>query len=197
MTVEADHHVTTVEQLRTLYREPSTPVQQKEVDIIDEGGARLIAASPFVVVATTGPNGLDCSPKGGPPGFVKVLDERTLLLPDWSGNNRLDGLQNILADPRVGLVFIYPGHDEVFRVSGTAILSTDPRYTQLFEHEGRAPRVVIAITVTRAFIHCGRAIQFGRLWDGDGRVPAGAMPDIGEVIRAHIARTRELSAAQG
>jgi PPOX class probable FMN-dependent enzyme len=183
--------ISSLEQLRELYRLPSEGVVLKAVDIIDDGATALIAASPFIVFATASENGLDCSPKGGEPGFVHVLDEKTLLLPDWSGNNRIDGLQNILSDPRVGIAFFYPGYPDVFRVNGRAVLSTDEALTSRFEHEGKQPKVVIVITVSEAFIHCGRAVTFGKLWDADARVPAESMPNLRDVVMGHIAYSRE------
>lgn len=186
MSQKHPEEITSVEELRTLYKDPAESVALKSIDIIDEGGAQLIAASPFIVLATSSENGLDCSPKGGDRGFVHVLDEKTLLLPDWSGNNRLDGLQNIIADPRVGLVFFFPGRDEVFRVNGTARLSTAPALTSRFEERGKPPKVVIVITVAEAYVHCGRAIKFGRLWDQDAHIGADAVPSLMDVFLAHV-----------
>ncbi len=189
--METNNLITSVEQLREIYRDPSEGVIYKSIDHIDANAARMIGASPFIVFATSGSNGLDCSPKGGAPGFVQVLDEQTVLLPDWSGNNRLDGLQNIIADPRVGLVFIYPGRDEVFRVNGTAVISADPSLTERFEHEGKQPRSVIVITVAEAYIHCGRAISFGRLWDPEAHVADEAVPNLREMVQTHINYSKE------
>lgn len=185
-----DFRITSVGRLRELYPEPIERVVLKAVGIIDDGAAAMIAASPFLVFATTGESGLDCSPKGGEPGFVHVQDERTLLLPDWSGNNRIDGLLNLIKDPRVGLIFFYPGHETEFRVNGIASISTDPSLTSRFENEGRKPRVVIVITVAEAFIHCGRSVKFGRLWDAESFIPKEGMPDLREVVNAHVEHSR-------
>src|SRR6202167_4116177 len=146
-----DHTITTTEQLEALYADaPYGPALIKEVDYITPEYRKLIEAAPFVVLATSGPDGLDCSPRGDPPGFVRVIDERTLVIPDRRGNNRIDSLRNLVRDPRVALLFLIPGVGETMRVIGRAKISTDPKLTESFIIDGKAPKSVLIVTVEKA-----------------------------------------------
>lgn len=182
--------VTSVEELRQIYRLPSENVVLKQVDLLDDHARGLIALSPFVVLATAGENGLDCSPKGGEPGFVHVLDEKTLVLPDYPGNNRIDGLQNIVRDPRAGIIFFIPGLDEAFRVNGSAWISIDEALLARFTTDDRAPRSVVGLTVDEVYMHCGRAVARAGIWDPEKRLPAEQLPNLHEMFLAHVAYSR-------
>lgn len=177
--------VTTFDDLASLYAPPKESTLKKETDHVNAAGRAFIAASPFVVVATGAPGGLDCSPKGDAPGFVEVSDDgRTLLIPDRRGNNRIDGLKNLVDDPRVGLLFLVPGSNETFRVNGRARISADPALTQRFAVAGKAPATVTVVTVEQAFHHCPKALVRSDLWRrGSAGRPAG-VPTIGEFAKA-------------
>jgi uncharacterized protein len=166
--------VTTADELAMLYARPSERVLKKELDHVDALGRRFIAASPFLVLATGGGGGLDCSPKGDRPGFVEVAtDGRTLFIPDRRGNNRLDGLKNIVDDPHVGLIFLVPGANETYRVNGRARVSADPTLRRRFAVDGKAPATVIVVAVEQAFPHCPKALVRSDLW----RAAAAGLPD--------------------
>src|SRR4051794_35341865 len=161
-----DHLITSMEALEALYCDkPYPPSLFKEADRITPQYRKLIEASPFAVLASCGEDGLDCSPRGDPPGFVRVQDERTLLIPDRQGNNRIDSLRNIVRDPRVALLFLIPGMGETMRVIGRAHISTDPQLTAGFMINGRTPRCVLVVTVERAYFQCTKAIVRSKLWD--------------------------------
>lgn len=173
--IDAAHDLEDPSQLAEHYPEPHPLVVEKVRDHIDEKGQAMIAASPFLVLATQGPQGLDCSPKGDAPGFVVQKDERTLLLPDRPGNNRLDGLRNILSDPRVALIFLVPGQNETFRINGRARISVDPALCERFPQNGKPARAVLVIEVREAFLHCGRALLKAGLWQAQvGEAEAAA-----------------------
>ena len=146
--------------------------------------AALIAASPFAVLATSGPEGLDCSPRGDRPGFVRVADPRTLILPDRRGNNRIDSLRNVVRDPRVALLFLIPGSGTTFRVNGTAVISADPDLLDSFRVDGHAPRTALVITVEAAYFQCARAIIRSRLWEPEARVDLAELPSPGAILAA-------------
>ncbi len=176
--------MTSLERLLEIYPTgPAVNSVAKESRTITPGQARIIGASPFVVVATVGHGGLDQSPRGDHPGFVVVRDERTLVIPDRRGNNRLDTLRNIVADPRVGLIFLVPGLGEELRVRGTAVVSTDPDELARHEVQGKLPASVIVVTVERCYFQCARAIKRSRLWDNDARVDPGTLPTAGQLTR--------------
>ena len=148
----------TIEELEALYEKPAGASLAKEIDHISAGYRALIEAAPFVVIATCGPEGLDCSPKGDAPGFVRILDDRTLAIPDRRGNNRLDGFRNIVRDPRVALLFLIPGVGETLRVNGRAVISTDPKLIESFAVNGKTPRTVLVVSIESIFFHCSKAV---------------------------------------
>jgi uncharacterized protein len=165
--------VTTLAELAALFDAPTQRVVKKELDHVDALGRAFIAASPFAVLATGGTGGLDCSPKGDKPGFVTVSDDgTTLLIPDRPGNNRIDGLKNLIEDPRVGVIFFVPGVNETYRVNGRAQISIDPALKQRFAVNGKEPRVVLVIAVEQAFQHCPKALIRSDFW----RAGSGARP---------------------
>jgi hypothetical protein len=178
----ADHLITSIEQLETLYGEKNPNSIVKEIDHIDANYRKLIEAAPFVAIATGGPEGLDCSPKGDAPGFVRVLDEKTLAIPDRPGNNRLDGFRNILRDPRIGLLFLIPGVGETFRVNGRASISIDPGLMQSFAVNGKLPRSVLIVHVETAYFHCSKAVVRAKLWNEDAKIDRKSLPSTGTII---------------
>src|ERR671934_2953634 len=153
-----DHIVTSIEALGRIYGEPYGPSIAKETDRITAQYRAFIEAAPFFALATAGSDGLDCSPRGDVPGFVRIHDEKTLLVPDRRGNNRIDSLRNIVHDPRVALLFLIPGCGETIRVNGRAQISTDPALTETFVVQGKAPRTVIIVSVDRIYFQCAKAI---------------------------------------
>lgn len=185
MDTIASHMVTTLEELAALYQQPHERVLKKELDHIDALGRAFIAASPFMVLATGGPQGLDCSPKGDTPGFVKVEDDgRTLLIPDRRGNNRIDGLKNIVADPRVGVIFFVPGANECYRVNGRARISVDPILKRRFAVDGKEPTTVMVVSVEQAFQHCPKALVRSNLWKSATAGRPKGVPTIGAFAAA-------------
>lgn len=176
--------IKTIEELEALYGQPGEASLAKEVDYIAPDYRAYIAASPFVTIATAGPDGLDCSPRGDKAGFVRIHDERTLLLPDRRGNNRVDTLRNILRDPRVGLLFVIPGSGNTLRVNGRAHLDTDPALLDSFIMEGKAPRSVMVIAVDSVYFQCARAIARADLWNPALHVDPKTLPSAGQILAA-------------
>jgi PPOX class probable FMN-dependent enzyme len=177
-----DHLVTTMAQLESLYGKPSGPAVAKEIDHINNGYRALIEAAPFVAIATCGPEGLDCSPKGDPAGFVRILDDKTLAIPDRPGNNRFDGFRNILRDPRVAILFLIPGVGETLRVNGRASISIDPELMQSFAINGKLPRSVLVVHIEKIFFHCSKAIVRSKLWDEATKIDRKSLPSTGTII---------------
>lgn len=176
--------IRTVEELEALYGQPSEPSLVKEVPFITTEYRALIEASPFALLATSGPEGLDCSPRGDLPGFVKVQDERTLLMPDRRGNNRADSLRNIVRDGRVGLLFMIPGIGITLRVNGRAHLSTEPTLLESFVMEGKLPRCIIVMQVETAFFQCSRALVRSDLWNPAKFRDPRELPTSGQILAA-------------
>lgn len=175
--------ITTLSQLASLYPKPGERAIRKELPALDRHGRDFIALSPYVVLSTSDAGyGLDASPRGGDPGFVKVTEEGQLLLPDWPGNHRLDSLKNILETGRVGLLFLIPGFDETLRVNGRATLSVDGRDLQRCANERRTPKLVIRVEVTAAYLHCAKAFLRSRLWSEAARVERSRLPTMGAMI---------------
>lgn len=172
--------VTSLEALASIYKTPADGVLRKVTDYISEPGRAFIAASPFIILATATEDGIDCSPKGDAPGFVQLSDDRTLLIPDRPGNNRIDGMKNIIANPRVGIIFLVPGVNETFRVNGKAHISVAPALLSRFLVQGKPPRAVLVIKVDEAFAHCPKALVRSNLWQASGRGRPAGVPGIGE-----------------
>lgn len=180
-------NITTFDALRTLYNAPRERSVKKELPHLDEHCTRFIAMSPLVVVASSGAGGaLDASPRGGEPGFVKVLDTYTLLIPDSPGNNRLDTLENIIQTGQVALLFLLPGVDETLRVNGHAVLSALDTDLALCTDAKRVPKLVIRVTVEAAYLHCAKALMRSALWDPARHVDRSVMPSMGEILKAQI-----------
>ncbi len=177
--------IATIAALEALYQPAPTPASiVKETDHITAHYRALIAASPFAVLATSGPEGLDCSPRGDAPGFVRVRDPRTLILPDRRGNNRIDSLRNIVRDPRVALLFLIPGSGTTLRVNGRAVISADAALLASFAVDGQAPRTAIILTVEAAYFQCARAILRSALWDAGRHVDPATLPTPGQMLAA-------------
>ena len=178
-----EYLITTTEQLETFYNDaPYGPALFKETDRITAQYRKLIEAAPFVVLATSGPDGLDCSPRGDPPGFVRVVDETTLVIPDRRGNNRIDSLRNLVRDPRISLLFLIPGVGETMRINGRAKISTDPKLTESFVVNGKVPKCVLVVTVEKAYFQCTKAIIRSKLWDPASIVDRKTLPTPGSIL---------------
>ena len=170
-------------ELRALYADPTERAQRKEIRHLDKHCKRFIALSPFLVLASADDqNRCDASPRGGDPGFVKVLGETTPLIPDAPGNNRLDTMQNIQTSGRLGVLFLIPGFDETLRVNGRARISTDAEQIRLCTTEKRAPKVVIEVLAEQVYLHCAKALMRSKLWNDANRIDRSALPTMGQMI---------------
>lgn len=178
------NQITSEAELDALYGKSPPAAILKELDHISDHYRSFIEASPFMIMATAGPEGLDCSPRGDPKGFVRVADRKTLMIPDRRGNNRVDSLRNIVRDPRVGLLFLVPGIGETMRVNGRAALSTDPALCASFTMQGKAPACVIVVTVESVYPQCQKALVRSKLWDPGEHIPRSALPTVGQMIEA-------------
>lgn len=174
--------ITTLEQLEAIYGVPGETSTVKEVDYLTSEYRALIEASPFAVLATSGPEGLDCSPRGDRPGFVRIVDDKTLLIPDRRGNNRIDSLRNIVRDPRTALLFLLPGVGTTLRVNGRAHLSVDPTLLESFAIEGKVPRTAIVLTIDSVYFQCARAIVRSELWNPSKYIDAATLPSPGDIL---------------
>jgi len=172
------------EALRSLYTTPKERAIKKQLPQLDTHCRRFITLSPFVVVSSASISlAMDASPRGGEPGFVKVIDANTLVIPDSPGNNRLDTLENIVDTGRIGLLFLIPGVDEALRANGTALLSNDDRYLDLCTTAKRRPKLVIEVKVAEAYLHCAKALMRSALWDFSSRVDRSLLPTMGEMLK--------------
>jgi hypothetical protein len=179
--------INSVEALRALYREPGEKSLRKQLDRLDHHCRRFVSLSPFLVIASTDADGrVDASPRGGDPGFVKVLDDRTVLIPDSPGNNRLDSLQNLIGRAGVGLLFMIPGVDETLRINGGATLRTDDALLALCTNERRRPPLVIAVEVKEVYLHCAKALMRSKLWDAGAKLERSALPSMGQMLKDQI-----------
>lgn len=174
--------VTDLATLQSLYGQPHTPALAKEVPCLTAGYRALLEASPFFVLATSGPDGLDASPRGDAASLVRVVDERTLLIPDRRGNNRIDSLRNILHDPRVALLFLIPGINETLRVNGRAVIDIAPDLLASFAMDGHPPRSVLVVSIDTVYVQCARALLRSRLWDPATQVARASLPSMGALM---------------
>ena len=180
-------HITNLEALRELYGPARERALKKEIPALDTHATRFVGLSPFVVLASSDAGGhMDASPRGGEPGFVKMPDAHTLLLPESPGNNRLDTLENIIATGRLGLLFMVPGFDETLRVNGRAVLSTDPADLALCADARRTPALVIRLTVESVYLHCAKAFMRSGLWDASRHTDRAKLPSMAEMLRDQI-----------
>lgn len=178
------HEISTLAQLEAIYPPVGLAAARKEIDYLHPVYQAMVAASPFVILATNGATGLDCSPRGDPAGFVRIRDAHTLWLPDRAGNNRIDSLRNLLHDPRIGLLFLIPGRGETLRVNGRARLTQDPDILADCAIAGKNPRCVAVITVETAFFQCGRAPLRAGLWDTPDAEILGRVPSAGTILES-------------
>ena len=178
------HRITTQEQLDALYGTPVEAAIAKEIDYICDHYRAFIDKAPFVVVATVGPEGLDCSPRGDPAGFVRVRDKHTVLIPDRRGNNRVDTLRNLVRDPRISLLFMIPGIGNTLRINGRAEISADPDLCASFAERGNAPRTALVVSVDRIYFQCPKALVRSRLWSADAQIARSDLPSTGEILEA-------------
>ncbi len=179
-----DNIITSPDALEAIYGESPDGALKKEIDHISEHYRAFIEAAPFVVVATVGPEGLDCSPRGDPPGFVRVVDRHTVMIPDRRGNNRVDSLNNLVRDPRISLLFLIPGVGETIRINGTAQISVDPDLCASFAMQGKNPSSVIVVTVGSIYYQCPKALVRSKLWDPESIVPRDRLPTTGTILNA-------------
>jgi len=184
MDTAPSHLIQDLPALERLYGDAVPASISKEFDHIHPLYRPFIEAAPFVALATSGPGGLDCSPRGDRPGFVRVVDERTVMLPDRRGNNRIDSLRNVLVDPRVALLFLVPGVAEALRINGRAAISVDPALLASFAVDDRAPRSVLVVSVDSVYYQCAKSIARSRLWDPDARIERSILPSTGTMQAA-------------
>jgi hypothetical protein len=178
----SDHTLSTIEDLEALYGVPKGASLMKEIDYISDHYRAFIEASPFIVLSTVGPEGLDSSPRGDPAGFVHVADKNTVLIPDRRGNNRIDSLRNIVRDPRVSLLFLIPGIGETLRINGRATITVEPELLDRFVMQGKPPRSVVQVQVDRIYFQCQKALARSQLWNPDTRLERSALPSAGEIL---------------
>jgi PPOX class probable FMN-dependent enzyme len=186
MSTPPTGEVTSIDALEALYGTPVDRAITKEIDHISDHYRQFIEAAPFVVVATVGPEGMDCSPRGDPAGFMRVADRKTVMMPDRRGNNRLDSLRNLVRDPRISLLFLIPGVNETMRINGTARIVTDPGLRESFAIQGKEPATVIVTTVDRIYYQCPKALVRSKLWDPETRIDRSSLPTTGEMQRALV-----------
>jgi|UniRef100_A0A7C1SX55 PPOX class probable FMN-dependent enzyme len=176
--------ITTIEDLKAIYGEAGEASTAKVTAFLTPVYRTMIERSPFVALATVGPEGLDCSPRGDRGAVVRIEDDRTLALPDWRGNNRIDSLLNIVRDPRVALMFLIPGSNSVMRINGRAVVSVAPGLLESFVMDGRHPRSVVVVTIDEAYFQCARAVMRAELWNVERQVAANDLPTPGEMLKA-------------
>ncbi|MGV3492073.1 MAG: pyridoxamine 5'-phosphate oxidase family protein [Devosia sp.] len=179
-----DHIIRDIAALESLYGTVGEASALKEISYLHPHYAAFIKTSPFAILATSGPFGLDASPRGDPAGFIEIADDKTLLIADRRGNNRIDSLRNIIADPRVALLFLVPGIGETLRVNGTADISIDPALLERFSIGGKAPRSMLIIHIDSVFFQCSRALIRSELWNPAKHLPRSALPSTGEILAA-------------
>lgn len=183
MATNGKHIISTLAELEAHFPdEVYPPARVKETNRITKAYRALIEASPFCIMATSGPDGLDTSPRGDPKGFVRIVDENTIILPERRGNNRIDSLRNLVTDPRIALIFLIPGVSETVRVIGRATISSDPELCAGFSMQGKAPKVVLVITVEKVFFQCAKALVRSKLWDPSLHVERATLPTAGKIL---------------
>jgi len=178
--------ITTHEELRSLYNPPGARAVRKQLPGLEKHSKLFISRSPMVMIATTGPGGADCSPKGDAPGFVRVLDDQTLAIPDRRGNNRTDSLENLVANPQIGLLFLVPGANDTLRVNGRARLTTDPGLLESFEFRGKRPTLAILVDIEQVYLHCAKALIRAQLWAPESQIDRSSMPSFARMIHEQL-----------
>jgi hypothetical protein len=178
------HRINSVAELEALYGLPSGAAVAKEIDHLNGPYRAFVEKAPFVAIASAGAGGLDCTPRGDPAGFVRIVDDRTLMIPDRRGNNRLDTLRNIIETGRVGLLFLIPGVGETLRVNGRAHITTDPALCATFEMQRQVPKSVIVVEIDRVYFQCTKALVRSKLWDPASQIKRTELPSVGELVAA-------------
>lgn len=173
--------ITKLDQLEAIYGRPHERAVRKEIPFLNEDYRAFVETSPFIILSSAGPEGMDCSPKGDAPGFVRILNDRTLAIPDRPGNNRIDNLRNVVVGSRVGLLFFVPGVGETLRVNGAAEISVDADMLNSFAVDGKRPRTVIIVHVEAAYFHCSKAIMRSDLWNHEKHVERSRLPSPGDM----------------
>ena len=182
--------IESTEQLRTMYLPAKERAVKKQLSRLDHHCRNFLALARFAVLSTCDTQGnMDASPRGGEAGFIKVIDDNTMIIPDWTGNNRLDTFSNIIDTGRIGAIFLVPGVDEALRINGKAGLRNDEAFTSLCEVNGRFPKLVVHIAVKEAYLHCAKAIMRGQLWAPEAKVERKALPTMNEMLRDQIGQT--------
>ena len=189
-----ERQITSIEELEALYDKAVGPSVAKEIDHISEHYRAFIEKAPFVVIATSGPGGLDCSPRGDPAGFVRVLDRKRVLIPDRRGNNRLDSLRNLVEDPRVSLLFLIPGVNETLRINGRARIIVDAALAASFAINDKMPKILLEVTADRVYYQCAKALVRSRLWASEAQLPRSALPSTGQILEQIT--NKEIDAAE-
>lgn len=185
-------YIDSEKELRELYAFPKGRTRDKQLETLEEHSTNFINHSPFVVISTHGLTGLvDSSPRGGKPGFAKILNERCIVIPDAKGNNRLDSLVNIIETGNIGCLFLIPGVNETLRVNGIACVSTNSEYLNLFSGERNPPKACIEITISEVFLHCAKALMRSKLWSSESHIERSALPTMGEMIKGQLALIEE------
>jgi len=179
-----------MQQLRSMYLPAKERALKKQLSRLDQHCRNFLALVRFAVLSTADAHGnMDASPRGGEAGFIKVIDDNTVIVPDWTGNNRLDTFSNILDTGRIGVIFLVPGVDEALRINGAASLRNDEAFTSLCEVNGRFPKLVVHITVKEAYLHCPKAIMRAQLWAAEAKVERKVLPTMNEILRDQIGQT--------
>ncbi|MBE9489854.1 MAG: pyridoxamine 5'-phosphate oxidase family protein [Bacteroidetes bacterium] len=174
-------------QLRELYSLPSGRARDKVFTTLDKHAINFISKSPFIVLSTCDKNGkMDASPRGGNFGFVKVLNNKEIIIPDAKGNNRIDSLINILETGQIGMLFLIPGIDETLRINGSAFITTEVKYLEMFSSENLPPKTCMVINVEEVFLHCAKALMRSKLWNVDSKIERSELPTIGEMLKDQL-----------
>jgi PPOX class probable FMN-dependent enzyme len=188
--------INTLDELRGSYPQPSERALRKSLTKLDAHMRRLVDLSPFVCLGTSGDGGADVTPRGDGPGFVHVLDDQTLLIPDWPGNNRLDSLTNVVTNSNVGLLFLIPGVNETLRVNGVAEVIMEPALLERWTVNGKHPRSAMRVTVREAYLHCAKALMRSKLWDDDYRVERTELPTYAQMLKDQGVTTQSVEELQ-
>jgi PPOX class probable FMN-dependent enzyme len=188
--------IATREQLRDCYPQPLERSLRKSLTALDVHMRRFISLSPFLCLGTSSAGGSDVTPRGDAPGFVQVLDDRTLLIPDWPGNNRLDSLTNVVANPSVGLLFFIPGVNETLRINGVAEITMEPALLERWSVNGKHPRSAIRVTVREAYLHCAKALIRSKLWEDDYRIKRADLPSYAQMLKDQNVTTQSVKELQ-
>ncbi len=178
------YRINSLAELEALYGQPSGAAVAKEIDHLNGPYRAFVEKAPFVAIASAGAEGLDCTPRGDPAGFVRIVDDRTLLIPDRRGNNRIDTLRNIVETGRVGLLFLIPGVGETLRVNGRAYITTDPVLCATFEMQRQVPKSLIVVEIEKVYFQCTKALVRSKLWDPATQIKRSELPSVGELVAA-------------